>query len=56
MLNDKHILVGGEPNHVTYFFPHIYMAFFDAEKFKELINFIIVPFCYVQMHRPMYIL
>ena len=36
MLNDKHILVGGESNHVTYFFPHIYMAFFDAEKFKEL--------------------
>jgi len=36
MINEKNILVGGESNHTTYFFPHIYMAFFNAEKFKKI--------------------
>ena len=36
MLDNKNILVGGESNHVTYFFSHIYMAFFNAEIFKKL--------------------
>lgn len=35
-LNDKNIIIGGESNHVTYFFPHIYMAFFDASIIKKL--------------------
>lgn len=36
LLNDKNIFIGGESNHVTYYFPHIYMAFFNAEIFKRL--------------------
>lgn len=36
MLDEKNIFIGGESNHITYYFPHIYMAFFDAEKFKKL--------------------
>ena len=36
MIDDKNILVGGESNHVTYFFSHIYMAFFNADIFKKL--------------------
>ena len=36
MLDDKYIFLGGESNHVTYYFPHIYMAFFNAEKIKKL--------------------
>lgn len=35
MLNDKDIFIGGESNHVTYYFPHIYMAFFNFEKLKK---------------------
>ena len=36
MLGEKNIFLGGESNHVTYYFPHIYMAFFNAEKIKKL--------------------
>lgn len=36
MLDDKNIFLGGESNHVTYYFPHIYMAFFNAEKIKKI--------------------
>ena len=31
MLDEKNIFIGGESNQVTYYFPHIYMAFFNAE-------------------------
>lgn len=36
MLDSKHIFLGGESNHITYYFPHIYMAFFNAEIIKNL--------------------
>ena len=36
MLDNKNIFLGGESNHITYYFPHIYMAFFNAEKIKKL--------------------
>ena len=36
MLDEKNIFIGGESNHVTYYFPHIYMAFFNAEIIKKL--------------------
>ena len=36
MLDEKNIFIGGESNQVTYYFPHIYMAFFNAEIIKKL--------------------
>jgi hypothetical protein len=36
MLDNKNIFLGGESNHITYYFPHIYMAFFNAEKIKKI--------------------
>lgn len=36
MLDNKYIFLGGESNHITYYFPHIYMAFFNAEIIKKL--------------------
>ena len=36
MLDEKNIFLGGESNHITYYFPHIYMAFFNAERIKKI--------------------